>query len=210
MTASGQAFEIVVIGASWGGLHALGTVVRALPETFTTPVLLVQHRARDADGMLTQLLQDETTRPVVNAEEGQRIARSHVYVAPPDEHVLMRDGHFALSSDAPVRFSRPSIDVSLIAAADAYGACAIGVVLTGANDDGARGLRRVVESGGWAVVQTPETAEVGTMPQAALSAVRATTSAHCSVVPLDAIAAEVVRLVTAGPAPRVARTSGTR
>jgi two-component system, chemotaxis family, protein-glutamate methylesterase/glutaminase len=195
--------RLVVVGASWGGLHALTTIVRALPHTFAAPVLVVQHRSKDAAGLLAELLQDVTHMRVLEVEDKEPLCAAHVYVAPPDYHVLVDEGHFALSTDAAVRFSRPSIDVSLASAADTFAERAVGVVLTGANEDGARGLRRVVDRGGWGVVQSPETAEVRTMPQAALGAVRASGSPRWIVSPLDEIAAELVSLVETG-APRSA------
>src|SRR5205085_11799774 len=121
------------------------------------PMLIVQHRSKDAAGLLAELLQDVTPLPVLEVEDKEPLLDGHIYVAPPDYHVLIDDGHFALSTDPAVKFSRPSIDVSLVSAADTKGANAIGVVLTGANDDGARGLRRVVDRGGWGVVQSPAT-----------------------------------------------------
>jgi two-component system chemotaxis response regulator CheB len=200
--------RIVVVGASWGGLHAVTTIVQALPAGFAAPVLVVQHRSKDAAGLLAELLQDVTPLRVVEVEDKEPLCAAHVFVAPPDYHVLIDDAHFALSTDAAVRFSRPSIDVSLASAADSFGARAIGVVLTGANDDGARGLRRVVDRGGWAVVQAPATAEVRTMPEAALKAVRESPSPRWIVTPLEEIAGELVALVGTG-AP-VAAAGGAR
>jgi len=204
---SGQAAEtdgpdgpkrVVVVGASWGGLHALTTIVRALPPAFAAPMLIVQHRARDAAGLLAELLQDVTPLRVCEVEDKEPLRDAHVYVAPPDYHVLFDDRHFALSTEAAVRYSRPSIDVALASAADTYGARAIGVMLTGANEDGAAGLKRVVDRGGWAIVQTPATAEVRTMPEAALKAVRGSGSPRWIVTPLDEIARELVALVDTG------------
>lgn len=190
--------RLVVVGASWGGLHALSTIVRALPPTLAVPLVLVQHRSKDAESLLAELLQDVTTLRVLEPEDKEPIVDGHVYVAPPDYHVLIDDGHVALSTDAAVRFSRPSIDVTLASAADAFGPDAIGIVLTGANDDGARGLRRIVDRGGWAIVQAPESAEVRTMPDAALRHLRESASRRWMVAPLDTIAGELVALVETG------------
>jgi two-component system chemotaxis response regulator CheB len=198
--------RVVVIGASWGGLHALSTIVAALPADFAAPVLVVQHRGRDAASLLRDLLQGVTALRVVDAEDKEPLLDGHVFIAPPDYHVLVDEGQLALSTEAAVRYSRPSIDVALASVADSYGPRAIGVVLTGANDDGAIGLRRIVERGGWAVVQAPETAEVRTMPDAALRAVRAAASHRWVVAPLDGVAAELVALVDTG-APSVAAAS---
>ena len=163
-------YRIVVIGASAGGLHALRTVLEALPAAFTIPIVVVQHRSRDSE-LLCELLQEATPLQVIEVNDKVGTAPGHVYVAPPDYHLLVEEGYFALSVDEPVRFSRPSIDVTFESAVDSYGMDTIGVVLTGANQDGAHGLRRIVEAGGYAVVQDPATAEVRVMPQAAIAAV---------------------------------------
>jgi two-component system chemotaxis response regulator CheB len=204
--------SIILVGASWGGLNALSTLVGGLPPGFAVPLVLVQHRSRDAHSLLAELLQDHTALRVLEVEDKQPIASGHVYLAPPDYHLLVEDGHFALTVDEPVRFSRPSIDVTFSSAADSCGDRAVGVVLTGANEDGAAGLRRIAERGGRAVVQDPATAEVRTMPAAALRAVPA-----AAVLALDRIAAHLVALVgaPAGGAPADApladaRTAGGR
>ena len=194
--------HVVVIGASWGGLHALTTIVSALPPDFAAPVLVVQHRGKDAAGLLRDLLQDVTPLCVVDAEDKEPLHNGHVFIAPPDYHVLVDEGYLSLSTDAAVRYSRPSIDVALASVADSYGARAIGVVLTGANEDGAAGLRRIVERGGWGVVQNPDTAEVRTMPEAALRAVQATGAPRLVVAPLDRIGAELVALIATGASTR--------
>jgi two-component system, chemotaxis family, protein-glutamate methylesterase/glutaminase len=174
-------YRIVVIGASAGGLHALRTVLEALPADFTIPIVVVQHRSRDSE-LLCELLQEATPLPVMEVNDKVATTRGHVYVAPPDYHLLVEEGYFALSVDEPVRFSRPSIDVTFESAVDSYGMDTIGVVLTGANQDGAHGLRRIVEAGGYAVVQDPATAEVRVMPQAAIAAVP-----NVRVIPLEQI-----------------------
>ncbi len=183
-------FAIVVIGASWGGLNALSTIVEGLPSDFPVPVVVVQHRGRDATaGLLCELLQDRTGLRVVEVVDKEPLCARCVYVAPPDYHTLVEPGYFSLSTDAPVRFSRPSIDVTFTSAADSYGAGAIGVVLTGANADGAEGLRRIVDRGGQALVQDPSTAESPVMPRAALRRVR-----EARVVSLDRIASSLVSM----------------
>ena len=145
----------------------MSDLLDGLPETFDLPVAVVQHRGKDAESLLAMLLQDHTRMRVMEVEDKQPIERGHVYIAPPDYHLLLEGSHFSLSVDAPVRFSRPSIDVMFESAASSCGKRAIGVVLTGANEDGASGLRRIVDSGGRAIVQDPATAEVRTMPAAA-------------------------------------------
>lgn len=166
-----MAYEIAVVGTSWGGLSALRELIVALPRDFAIPLVVVQHRHRQSDHLLSTLLQDETHLCVCDVEDKAPIAAGNIYVAPPDYHLLIDAGAFALSTDEPVRFSRPSIDVTFQSAADSFGARTVGVVLTGANADGAMGLRRIVDRGGLAFVQSPETAESPTMPAAAAEAV---------------------------------------
>jgi two-component system chemotaxis response regulator CheB len=188
------AAPLVVIGASWGGLHAVSTILAGLPPAFDTPVAIVQHRAKESDGLLVGLLQATTSLQVCDVEDKETIRAGHVYIAPPDYHLLVDDGHFSLSLDAAVRYSRPSIDVALASAADSCGAAAVGVLLTGANDDGARGLRRIVDRGGRALVQDPATAEVRTMPEAGLRALADAPRDRWAVVPLTEIAARIAAL----------------
>ena len=164
-------YRVAVIGTSWGGLAALRRVVGTLPEGFALPIVVVQHRHRDSDELLARFLQGLTYLRVCEVEDKQPIDPGRVFIAPANYHLLVEQGHFSLSTEAPVRYSRPSIDVTMGSAADAYGHRAVGVILTGANADGADGLRRIAAAGGMAVVQDPGTAEVSTMPAAALSAV---------------------------------------
>jgi two-component system chemotaxis response regulator CheB len=164
-------YEIVVIGTSWGGLSALRELIAGLPAAFGLPLVIVQHRHRQSDHLLTTLLQDRTPLCVCEVEDKAPIAAGSVYVAPADYHLLIERGYFSLSTDDPVRFSRPSIDVTFQSAADTYGEHSVGVVLTGANADGANGLKRIVDRGGLAFVQLPATAESPTMPAAALQSV---------------------------------------
>jgi two-component system chemotaxis response regulator CheB len=165
-----MAVEIVAIGASWGGLAAIERVLRDLPSCFPAPVVIVQHRRRWSGGGLAELLGAHCALDVCEAEDKQALLPGSVLLAPPDYHLLVEPGAVALSVDEPVHFSRPSIDVLLTSAADAYGDGAVGVVLTGANDDGAAGLARIVARGGTAILQDPATAERREMPDAALAA----------------------------------------
>jgi two-component system, chemotaxis family, protein-glutamate methylesterase/glutaminase len=189
------AMPVVVIGASWGGLHALSTIVGGLPASIAAPVVVVQHRSRTVEGFLTELLQDVTPLRVHEAEDKEPLQSGHVYVAPPDYHLLVDGPLVSLSVDALVRWSRPSIDVTLASAADACGPRAVGIVLTGANDDGARGLRHVIDRGGYGIVQDPGTAEVRTMPEAAIQALAGAPTRSWEVAPLDRIAERVVATV---------------
>ena len=169
--APGVGYDLVVVGTSWGGLAALRTLVGGLPETFQMAVTLVQHRHKDSDHLLRTLLQERSSLRVCEVEDKMPLEHGHVYVAPPDYHTLVERGHFSLSTDAPVRYSRPSIDVTFSSAADSYAHRTVGIVLTGANADGAEGLREISDRGGLALVQDPDTAESRTMPAAARKAV---------------------------------------
>jgi two-component system chemotaxis response regulator CheB len=185
-------YEIVVLGCSWGGLAAVRQILAGLPADFAIPIAVVQHRHRDSDALLARVLQRHTPLIVCEIEDKQPIEPGRFFLAPANYHMLIERGSFALSLEAPVRYSRPSIDVSMSTAADAYGHRAVGVVLTGANDDGAEGLRRIADSGGLPVVQDPASAEVPTMPRAALDAVP-----KARVFPLDRIGAFLAALPAA-------------
>jgi two-component system chemotaxis response regulator CheB len=191
----GQAlgYEIVVIGTSWGGLAALRTIIAGLPAYFDIPIAIIQHRHKDSDALLARFLQDHTQLRVCEAEDKQPIEPGRVFVAPANYHMLVEQGHLSLSLDAAVRYSRPSIDVAFTSAADSYGHRSVGVILTGANADGAEGLRRIADGGGLTVVQDPASAEVATMPNAALRWVPT-----ARVFPLDRIASFLGAL----PSPR--------
>jgi two-component system, chemotaxis family, protein-glutamate methylesterase/glutaminase len=188
--------SIVVVGASWGGLAALSRLIGDLPADFEVPIAVVQHRSRNADNLLASLLQDVSPLRVVDVEDKEPLAGRTVYIAPANYHLLVEKGHFSLTTDPLVRFSRPSIDVTFISAADTYEKATIGVVLTGANDDGARGLRRIVDRGGRAVIQDPASAESPVMPLAAQRTVP-----EADVVPLAGIAEQLKVMVNYGMRP---------
>jgi two-component system chemotaxis response regulator CheB len=138
---------------------------------------------------LALILQEGSMLQVCEIEDKMPIEANRVYIAPPDYHSLVDHGHFALSVDEPVTYSRPSIDVFFESAADELGPRAVGLILTGANRDGSRGLRRIAERGGHTIVQEPGTAEVAVMPRAALDAVP-----EALVLPLESIAAHLMTL----------------
>jgi two-component system chemotaxis response regulator CheB len=164
-------YELVVVGASWGGLDAVSELLQGLPDELAAALAIVQHRARDPEpGLYVTILQRRTDRPVVEASDKEPIRAGHVYVAPPDYHLLVEPGFFSLSTEERVMYARPSIDVAFESAADAYRERVIGIVLTGANADGAAGLARIKRAGGVAIVQDPRTAEAAVMPEAALAA----------------------------------------
>jgi two-component system chemotaxis response regulator CheB len=167
-------YDLIAVGTSWGGLSALSQLFDGLPAEVEQPIVVAQHRSSDSpEGGLGHLLERHTDRIVRDAEDKDVLQRRHVYLAPPDYHLLVEPGSLALSTEDAVQFARPSIDVMLESAADAYGERLIGIVLTGANDDGAAGLARVKARGGVAIVQDPETSERRRMPDAALAAVDA-------------------------------------
>jgi two-component system chemotaxis response regulator CheB len=162
--------EAVVIGASGGALEALSVILPMLPGEFSLPLMVVVHVPPDKRSMLAELFQAKCRIPVREAEDKEPIIGGTVYFAPPDYHLLIEmDKSLSLSSDAPVLFSRPSIDVLFESAADAYGAALVAIVLTGANQDGAKGMHAVVEAGGIALVQNPDSAFAAAMPEAAIA-----------------------------------------
>ncbi|MEA2460075.1 MAG: two-component system, chemotaxis family, protein-glutamate methylesterase/glutaminase [Actinomycetota bacterium] len=164
-----MSYELVVIGCSWGGLSALRKVLGPLPSTFPLPIVVAQHRSsQSTDGSMTAVLETYVSLAVSEADDKDSLEPGHIYIAPPDYHLLVERGSLALSTDEKVRFSRPSIDVLLESAADAYGTRLIAVILTGANEDGAIGIRRVSQMRGKSIVQDPGTAERAEMPQAAV------------------------------------------
>jgi two-component system chemotaxis response regulator CheB len=165
------------------------SLLGSLPADFSIPVVIVQHRSKDSERLLGQLLQDATDLRVCEIEDKDPLCPGTVHIAPANYHVLVEAGHFSLTVEEPVRFSRPSIDVMFTSAADTYQAGAIGVVLTGANEDGARGLRHIVKRGGRALVQDPKTAEIPIMPQAAIREVPT-----AEVLPLEKIAPRLLEL----------------
>jgi two-component system chemotaxis response regulator CheB len=161
--------SLVVVGSSWGGLHAIGVVLAGLPADFAAAVVLAQHRSHTSTGALAHVLQRRTVLPLHEVEDKDVIEAGHVYLAPSDYHLIVDKRHFSLSVGAPVQFSRPSIDVLFETAATAYGAAVAAVVLTGANADGAAGLAAVKRAGGITVVQDPAGAASAIMPEAAIA-----------------------------------------
>ena len=162
--------SLVVIGSSWGGLHALTTLLGGLDPDLCAAIALAQHRAPSSDeGGLLAALRKVSRIPLEEAEDKSPIEAGRAYLAPSDYHLLVEQGSFSLSTEAEVRHSRPSIDVLFETAADAYGGDLVAVVLTGANADGAQGLVRARERGALTVVQDPVTAERREMPEAAIA-----------------------------------------
>lgn len=161
--------EAVVIGVSAGGLDALESLLSSIPDDFALSVVVVQHLHPHQDKFYIEFLEKSCPIPVREADEKEPVAPGVVYFAPPNYHLMIEaDKTFSLSIDEKVNFSRPSVDVLFETAAQAYGPALIGIVLTGANRDGAEGLRRIKESGGLTIVQDPAGAEFPAMPLAAL------------------------------------------
>jgi len=168
-----QRYEAVVIGASLGGLALLKGLLPALPADYPLALILVQHLGPQAESTLAALLDRCCAIRVKEADEKEPIRPATLYVAPANYHLLVeRDRSFSLSVDERVNYARPAIDVLFESAADAYGPALVGLVLTGANADGALGLRAIRARGGLAVVQDPATAEAPAMPRAAIAQAR--------------------------------------
>lgn len=163
-----MSFKLVVLGGSLGAVQALRTILADLPADFPLPLAAVLHRGDD-HGMLSGTVATESALPVADAGDKEPLAPGRVFLAPADYHLLVESNHLALSTEAPVHFARPAIDVLFDSAADVYRDRLVGVLLTGANRDGAAGLAHIKEQGGLTVVQDPATAEEGTMPAAALA-----------------------------------------
>ena len=165
-------FEIVVVGTSTGGLKALQVLLSGLPAEFPLPLVAVQHRGPGSES-LCEFLNRFCNLPVSEPEDKELVQPGHVYLAARDYHLLLENGCFALSTDQAVGFARPSIDVLFESAADEYRENAIGVILTGANRDGARGLAAINARGGTTVVEDPFAAACPEMPEAALAQTKA-------------------------------------
>lgn len=166
-------YEAVVIGVSMGGLNALKIILSALPANFPMAVIIVQHISANSDSIWVSLLNRTSKLHVKEAEEKEAILPGTVYVAPPGYHLLVeKNKTFSISADHRVNFARPSIDVLFDSAAEAYHEKLIGVVLTGANHDGAAGLAFIKKLGGFVIVQDPQTAEAQVMPKCAIDATK--------------------------------------
>jgi two-component system, chemotaxis family, protein-glutamate methylesterase/glutaminase len=161
--------DAVVIGASAGGVEILSLLLSVIPAQCHVSFFVVVHIPRERPSLLPELFTSRCALPVREAEDKEPVQPGTVYFAPPDYHMLVDRGPaLALSGDEPVHFSRPSIDVLFDSAADIYGERLMGVILTGANQDGAQGLAAIAESGGRTIVQDPSTAAVAYLPEAAL------------------------------------------
>jgi Chemotaxis response regulator containing a CheY-like receiver domain and a methylesterase domain len=176
-------YDLIVTGASLGGFDALAVLLGALPENFSLPLAVVQHRSVDSDELLPILLGRACRLPLTEVEDKQPILPGTVYIAPANYHLLVEKDHFALSVDERVQFARPSIDVLFESAADAYRDKVVAILLSGSNEDGAQGIARVKARGGLTLVQDPASAESARIPPAAIA-----TSEVDHVLPLAEIA----------------------
>ncbi len=176
---------LVIIGTSAGGIHALKAIFQAMDPGFHLPIVVTIHRLKNVKSHMESVLQASTDLLVKEAEEKEVIRPGHIYISPANYHLLVeKDKSISLSVDELVNFSRPSIDVSFVSASEVYGENIIGIILTGANADVAKGLQSIYENGGLTMVQNPASAQVDTMPAEALK-----TTPEAIVLTLDEISA---------------------
>jgi two-component system chemotaxis response regulator CheB len=185
-----MSFDVVLIGTSTGGLKALQHVLISLPPEFPLPVVIVQHRGKAADNGLCEYFAEFCNMPISEPEDKEPLLPGHIYLAPRDYHLLIENGSFALSTDAPEAFARPSIDALFESAADEFHQRAIAVILTGANRDGARGLSTIKNRGGLTIVEDPASAACGELPAAAIERTNPDW-----IVPLHGIAPLLMKLI---------------
>lgn len=161
--------KTIVIGASYGGMEAIKTLVKSLPSNFKIPVIIVLHIGNNTIHSYLSLLNSKTHFTVKEAEEKEQITPRFIYFAPPNYHLQIENNFtFSLSTDEKVNFSRPSIDVLFETAAWTYKNDLLGILLTGSNSDGAAGLKTIKKYGGTTIVENPETAFAKTMPNSAV------------------------------------------
>jgi len=165
-------YEAIVIGVSSGGMNALKIIFSALPADFSIPIIIVQHVGANSDSQWISLLDEKSNLDLKEADEKEKIEKGKAYFAPPNYHLMIeKDKTFSLTIDERVNFARPSIDVLFESAAEAYKKKLIGVVLTGSNHDGTKGIKRIKECGGLAIIQDPKTADSAYMPKSAIAAI---------------------------------------
>lgn len=165
-------YEAIVIGVSSGGMNALKMLSSSLPVYFELPIIIVQHLSAQSDSHWIKLLNEKSQLNLKEADEKDTIEKGNIYIAPPNYHLLIeKDKTLSLTIDERVNFARPSIDVLFESAAEAYKTKLIGIVLTGSNNDGTNGIKRIKDCGGLAIIQDPETAESDYMPKSAIAAI---------------------------------------
>jgi two-component system chemotaxis response regulator CheB len=166
-------YRAVVIGTSSGGQDALSEILSGLPETFSFSIMVVIHRGHEAGDYLERSSNEKCRCRIKQADDKETIETGTVYFAPPDYHLQVEDdGTLSLSADPPVNYSRPSVDVLFETSADYFNAELVGIVLTGANNDGSRGLKRIGRAGGMTVAQDPDSAQWPYMPRSAVETAR--------------------------------------
>ena len=176
-------YEAIVIGVSAGGMNAMKILFSLLPEDFRIPIVIVQHISPRSDNQWIKFLNNQSNLNIKEADEKEKIEPGNVYIAPSNYHLLVeKNKTFSLTIDERVNFARPAIDVLFESAAEAYKNKLIGVILTGSNNDGTKGIKRIKDCGGLAIIQDPETAESAYMPASAIAAVQAD-----YILPLDGI-----------------------
>lgn len=201
---SDRRIDAIVLGASAGGVEALTVLLPYLPQGLRAALFIVVHLPRERPSLLTELFVPKCALHVREAEDKMPVEPGTVYFAPPNYHLLLDKGpQLALSVDELVHFSRPSIDVLFQSAADIYGKRLMGIILTGANQDGTAGLAAVHRAGGVTIVQEPDTAQV---PHMAASALKQTPADY--VLPLDEIGTLLKTLPSSGPQPQPIRAAG--
>jgi len=180
-------YEAIVIGVSSGGLNAMKILFSLLPADFSMPIIVVQHVGARSENVWIQLLNNHCKVEIKEADEKEKIEKGKIYVAPPNYHLLIeKNKTFSLTVDERVNYARPSIDVLFETASEAYQKHLIGVVLTGANNDGSNGIKCIKERGGLTIVQQPDTAESSYMPASAIA-----TSQPDYILPLE----EIIKLL---------------
>ena len=195
-------YKAVLIGVSAGGMDALPKVLSPLPADFPAPIFIVQHSHPSGDdGFFVNYLNDRSRLEVIEATDNDPISVGKVYLAPADHHLLVTDNKtITLSSGEKINHSRPSIDVLFNSAVDVYNSGLIGIILTGATADGAKGMQKIEKSGGLTIAQDPTTAKAPAMPQAAVNA--------CSIdyiLPLEEIPKQLVKLLQNGTSPKTSK-----
>lgn len=186
---SRRRYDVVAMGASAGGLNALSQVLKVLSKNFPSSIVVVQHVSPGHKSWIASLLSRSTQLTVKQAEHGEIILPGAVYIAPPDEHLLVGPGKLQLAHSQLVHFSRPSIDLLFESVAGTYGSRSVGVILTGSGKDGAAGIRTIKEAGGVTIAQTPEKAEFRHMPEAAID-----TGCVDFILPLEKIGAKLTEI----------------
>ena len=183
-------YEAIAIGVSSGGLNALKIILFSLPAGFAIPIIIVQHVSARSEGYWIELLNEKSNILIKEADEKEKIENGIAYVAAPNYHLMIeKDKTFSLTIEERVNYARPSIDVLFESAAICYKNKLIGIILTGANSDGSKGIKQIQEYGGLTIVQDPEKAESSLMPESAISAIKPD-----HILPLEEIASLLINL----------------